>query len=52
MVRYALKTAYRDGTTHVVFERGGLPYLDFMAKLAAVPIENSVLIETLDNFIL
>jgi hypothetical protein len=25
MVRYALKSAYRDGTTHVVFERGGLP---------------------------
>ncbi len=25
MVRYALKTAYRDGTTHVVFDRGGLP---------------------------
>jgi hypothetical protein len=36
MVRYALKTAYRDGTTHVVFERGGLPPLDFMAKLAAL----------------
>ena len=31
MVRYALKTAYRDGTTHVVFEP-----LDFMAKLAAL----------------
>ena len=30
------KTAYRDGTTHVVFERGGLPPLDFMAKLAAL----------------
>jgi hypothetical protein len=26
----------RDGTTHVVFERGGLPPLDFMAKLAAL----------------
>ena len=41
MVRYVgaafrLKTAYRDGTTHVVFERGGLPYLDFMSKLAAL----------------
>ena len=36
MVSYALKTAYRDGTTHVVFERGGLPPLDFMAKLAAL----------------
>ena len=31
MVRYALKSAYRDGTTHVVFEP-----LDFMAKLAAL----------------
>ena len=25
MVRCALKTAHRDGTTHVVFERGGRP---------------------------
>ena len=25
MVRYALKTAYGDGTTHLVFERGSLP---------------------------
>ena len=33
---FRLKTAYRDGTTHVVFERGGLPPLDFMAKLAAL----------------
>ncbi|MFT6301123.1 MAG: hypothetical protein ACI9XK_000095 [Granulosicoccus sp.] len=31
MVRYALKSAYRDGTTHVVFDP-----LDFMAKLAAL----------------
>ena len=31
MVSDALKTAYRDGTTHVVFEA-----LDFMAKLAAL----------------
>jgi Putative transposase len=30
-VRYALKTPYRDGTTHVVFEP-----LDFIAKLAAL----------------
>src|SRR5690606_10687069 len=30
-VRYALKTAYRDGTTHVIFEP-----LDFMARLAAL----------------
>ena len=29
-VRYTLKTPYRDGTTHVVFES-----LDFMARLAA-----------------
>ena len=35
MVRYALKTAYRDGTTHIVFNKGDLPSLDFMAKLAA-----------------
>ena len=31
MVRYELKTPYRDGTTHVIFEA-----LDFMAKLAAL----------------
>ena len=31
MVRYTLKTAYRVGTTHVVFKP-----LDFMAKLAAL----------------
>jgi hypothetical protein len=30
-VRYRLKTAYRDGTTHVVFEP-----LDFLARLAAL----------------
>ena len=30
-VRYALKTPYKDGTTHVVFEP-----LDFIAKLAAL----------------
>jgi len=30
-IRYALKTPYRDGTTHVVFEP-----LDFMARLAAL----------------
>jgi hypothetical protein len=30
-VRYTLKTPYRDGTTHVVFEP-----LDFMARLAAL----------------
>jgi hypothetical protein len=31
MVRYELKTPYRDGTTHVVFEP-----LDFISKLAAL----------------
>ena len=31
MVSYALKTAYRDGTTHVLFNP-----LDFMAKLTAL----------------
>jgi Putative transposase len=30
-VRYELKTPYRNGTTHVIFEP-----LDFMAKLAAL----------------
>ena len=30
-IRYALKTPYRDGTTHVVFEP-----LDFIARLAAL----------------
>ena len=35
-IRYQLKTPYRDGTTHVVFERGGPPPLDFLAKLAAL----------------
>jgi hypothetical protein len=30
-IRYALKTPYRDGTTHVVFE-----LLDFMARLVAL----------------
>ncbi len=31
MVRYELKTPYRDGTTHVIFEP-----LDFIARLAAL----------------
>jgi Putative transposase len=31
LVRYALKTPYRDGTTHVIFES-----LDLMARLAAL----------------
>jgi hypothetical protein len=30
-VRYQLKTPYRDGTTHVIFEP-----LDFMSRLAAL----------------
>ena len=30
-MRYALKTPYRDGTTHVIFEP-----LDFIARLAAL----------------
>jgi Putative transposase len=30
LIRYALKTPYRDGTTHVIFEP-----LDFLARLAA-----------------
>jgi hypothetical protein len=34
-VRYELKTPYRNGTTHVIFEP-----LDFMARLAALPAEN------------
>ena len=33
----ALKTAYH-GTTHVVFERGGLPPSDFMVKLAELDL--------------
>ena len=32
-VRYELKTPYRDGTTHVIFEP-----LDFIAKLAALAL--------------
>jgi Putative transposase len=31
LVRYTLKTPYRDGTTHVIFEP-----LDFLARLAAL----------------
>ena len=36
-VRYPLKTPYRDGTTHVIFEP-----LDFIAKLAALVPKPSV----------
>jgi len=35
-VIYTLKTPYRDGTTQVVFVRGGHPPVDFMARLAAL----------------
>ncbi len=35
-ISYQLKTPYRDGTTHVIFNRGGLPPLDFLARLAAL----------------
>ncbi len=35
-VVYTLKTPYRDGTTQVVFERGGHPPVDFIARLAAL----------------
>jgi hypothetical protein len=35
-VRYSLKTPRNDGTVHVIFERGGPPPLDFMARLAAL----------------
>ena len=35
-VRYSLKTPWNDGTTHVIFERGGPPPLDFVARLAAL----------------
>ena len=37
-VRYELKTPYRDGTTHVFFDRGSLPPLDFIADLAALAL--------------
>jgi hypothetical protein len=50
MVRYALKTAYRDGTTHVVFERGGLPpnsrYRDRITTTRAVKVKKSTDEET------
>ncbi len=35
-VVYTLKTPYRDGTTQVAFDRGGLPPVDFIARLAAL----------------
>jgi hypothetical protein len=36
-VRYALKTPYQDGTTHVIFEP-----LDFFARLAALVLKPRV----------
>jgi hypothetical protein len=58
-IRYQLKTPYRDGTTHVVFERGGLPpggvprggppSLDFIAKLAALVPKPRVNLTRLDE---
>jgi hypothetical protein len=35
-VVYTLKTPYRDGTTQVVFDRGGHPPVDVIARLAAL----------------
>jgi hypothetical protein len=35
-VVYTLKTPYWDGTTQVAFDRGGLPPVDFVARLAAL----------------
>jgi len=43
-VRYTLKTPYRDGTTHVVFEP-----LDFMARLAALVPKPRVHLTTYHN---
>ena len=37
MVRYQLKTPYRDGTTHVLFEP-----LDFISKLASLVLKPRV----------
>ena len=37
LLRYVLKTPYRDGTTHVIFEP-----LDFIARLAALAPEPRV----------
>ena len=40
-VRYELKTPYRDGTTHVIFEP-----LDFMARLAALVPKPRVIVSS------
>ena len=42
--RYQLKTPYRDGTTHVIFEP-----LDFIAKLAALVPKPRVNLTRLDE---
>ena len=42
-VRYQLKTPYRDGTTHVIFEP-----LDFIARLAALVPKPRVNLTRLD----
>ena len=44
MVRYELKTPYRDGTTHVIFEP-----VDFIAKLAALVPKPRVNLTRLDE---
>jgi hypothetical protein len=44
MVRYELKTPYRDGTTHVIFEP-----VDFIAKLAALVPRPRVNLTRLDE---
>lgn len=43
-VRYQLKTPYRDGTTHVIFEP-----LDFIARLAALVPKPRVNLTRLDE---
>jgi hypothetical protein len=43
-IRYQLKTPYRDGTTHVIFEP-----LDFIAKLAALVPKPRVNLTRLDE---
>ncbi len=40
-VRYQLKTPYRDGTTHVIFEP-----LDFIARLAALVPKPRVIVSS------
>ena len=43
-IRYQLKTPYRDGTTHFIFEP-----LDFIAKLAALVLKPRVNLTRLDE---